>query len=229
MRQRFVAAPGVSLRAISLPGGRAYGIEIDNPSGSWLYLPTLETWVPPYTVGWSSAFAYGVASVDVIAGNGPAGQVGTTQGDAITVYLSDQPVGTSPGEIATGAAFVEGFTPQVLFADISAVVRYSTGFSSTLIAPTIGKRVRIRTFTLSLFPFSGNPPLNYDSGVRYNISSSNISSPIFITGRVCPSSPVDTRIYPSGLDFPQSEGVNLAAAADYHTTNIGIIATYEML
>lgn len=98
MRTRFSQAPGVSFRGIGLQTGPCRGIEIDNGSGAWLYIPTLEVYVPPYTVDWAAIFPYDVASLDVIAGNGPSGQKGTSKGDPVTVWLTSDPDMRAPAD-----------------------------------------------------------------------------------------------------------------------------------
>lgn len=152
MRARFFQAPGVSFRAISLPGSQARGVEIDNASGSWLYIPSLETFIAPYTVGWSYGFPYGVSALDIIAGTSPAGQVSTTQGDGVTVYLTDQETVSSSGAAGSpdgGQPFVTGFTPQIsVVVGASGVVGGSTNVP--IAGGVTGKRIRLRTLGVSL-------------------------------------------------------------------------------
>lgn len=227
MRQRFTAEAGASLRAISLQTGPAYGIEIDNASGSWLYIPTLETWVSPYTLGWAQAFPYGVASVDIIAGNGPSGQIGTSQGDPITVYLSDQPVAASAGQIDPGAAFVQGFTPISTSSAQVVVPAVSGPIIQFAILPAVaGKRYRIWTATVTLGLGAGFPFINYDSGVLFFFSGSGFSP---IVGRVNRDRPVDFRPYPQGLDFPSGSAIDFQASADFADAIIQRNLTYSLL
>lgn len=97
MRTQFINAPGVSFVDIGLPAGQARGIIIDNPSGSWLRLYPTFDYIPPYTLQWSRAFDGGVSSLRVMVENGPAGQLSSTEGDDVTVYLDSHPVSTSAG------------------------------------------------------------------------------------------------------------------------------------
>ena len=226
MRQRFVAAPGVSLRGIGLQTGRTAGIEIDNPSGSWLYIPTLETWVPPYTLGWSQAFPYGVASCDVVAGNGPSGQVGTNQGDGITVYLTDEQVASSPGEIATGAGFIEGFTP-VLSASIGVQVPQSSGVQGTIVAsPGANKRIRLLSWdatNANTDPFSvqtSDSPLTFALGDF---------TAVRMTWRLTVEKGSDGRTYPNGIDLDKGSSLDYIVQSNWADGFAEITVTYQVI
>lgn len=102
MRTRFERAPGVSFQAISLQTGYLRGVEIDNPSGSWLYIPSNETFIPPYTIGWTFGWPYDVAAFNIIAQNGPSGQLSTSAGDNVVVYLTDIELPTVAGTAYIG-------------------------------------------------------------------------------------------------------------------------------
>lgn len=225
MRQRFTAPAGTSLRGIGLQTGFTLGIEIDNASGSWLYIPTLETWVPPYTLGWAQTFPYAIASCDIIAGNGPAGEIGTTQGDGITVYLTDQAVAASLGKIDVGAPFIQGFTPISIASALVTVLR-SVGALSTILPAIPGKRYRLRTTELTLAPVNGNPAINYDSGVVYTLDT-GVGSNNIVAGRLSLTHPIDTRAFDSGLDAPVNTPIRLQTAADFATQIISYVVTYE--
>jgi len=167
MRTRFTQDPGVSFRAISLPTGPMRGIEIDNPSGSWLYIPSLETFVPPYIVGWSYSFPYDVTAIDIIANqDGPAGQPSTSDGDPVIVFLTDESIATSEGTPAPGKEVRPLTTPVLnLYSEIEVPYANST---ITLIsaASVLGKMVRIYGFR---FWYSIN--LSAIGGVSRNIDT----------------------------------------------------------
>lgn len=154
MRTRFQQNAGVSFRAISLQTGPMRGIEIDNPSGSWLLIPSFETAIPPYTIGWSMSFPIDVAAIDIIAGNGPSGQKGTSFGDPVVVYLHDLPdVFNSPGSQSPGAPFVTNLDnpEQIIFATfpitISAIAPVTVN-----VLPAVGATQRARLFAYGLGP-----------------------------------------------------------------------------
>lgn len=228
MRQRFTAAPGTSFQAIGLQTGLTLGIAIDNASGSWLNIPTLETWIPPYTLGWSQTFPYAVASVDIIAGDGPSGQIGTTQGDTVVVYLTDTPVASSAGQIATGAAFLTGFTPTLIENDVMIVPVSTGGLVQPLLPSVSGKRYRIHTITVALSPFGGSPPINFDSSVFFTYARTLIGE-VLAGGRVGPDQPSLQYAFPNGLDFPVGEGIDFTALTAFATNYISRTTTYSLI
>lgn len=140
MRQRWTAVPGASLRAITIPGGHIQGIAIDNPSGSWLFVSTLDTYIPPFMQGFGATLPYGASSIDIIAGNGPSGQLGTTAGDPIVVDLSDTPVAPSPGvPFVSRSEQPEWKTLAVIASPTNAADDQTTA----LLAGSLTKRLRI--------------------------------------------------------------------------------------
>jgi len=214
MRTRFTAAPGVSLPAIGLQTGYTHGIEIDNPSGSWLYVPSLETFCPPYTLGWSYTFPLAVSSVDIIAGDGPSGQVGTIQGDPIIVYLTSYAVATSPGSPDPGAAFLVGFTPAIIVESlIVAAFSVPTQTNVGFLPAVAGKRYRFRyiEFSLDEPPTMPNPviltPIEGACLVRLSENlGGNIASALVTT-----ITPTVTLSFPQGRDAAVGRAINFAA------------------
>lgn len=150
MRQPFSAAPGVNLEYKALSNGEPIrGIEIDNPSGSWLYVVSEQLYCPPYTIGWATNLSWDQTSVTVKAGNGPAGQVATTQGDDWTLYLNSETVSPSSG---VPYQFIQQFTPNVLTAadNISLGPNSTPGlFLTPFVLPVVGKRLRILRVEIS--------------------------------------------------------------------------------
>jgi hypothetical protein len=51
---------------------RINGVQVDNPSGSWLYLPECYSYIPPQTLGWATNLA-SVKSLRVQFVNAPSG------------------------------------------------------------------------------------------------------------------------------------------------------------
>jgi len=166
MRTRFTQAPGVSFRAISLPTGPMRGIEIDNPSGAWLYIPSLETFVPPYIVGWSYSFPYQVSAIDIIAGNGPAGQLGTAQGEAVVVYLTDEPTVTSEGSPTTGSVVKPLATSTVNQIEFRSEVELPV----VIVSGAVGRIMRLYSFRIrnSNDPVVGLPDAEIAWSILYD-------------------------------------------------------------
>lgn len=233
MRTRFFQAPGVSFRAISLPGSQARGVEIDNASGSWLYIPSLETFIPPFTVGWSYGFPYGVSALDIIAGASPAGQVSTTQGDGVTVYLTDQETPQSSGAAGspdTGAPFITGFTPQVSVAVGATGV--PGGTSGIAIAGAVaGKRIRLLTLTVALGStgsmVSRRPEWN---GCKWQITDTGVGT-MEIAGFVNGLQPSDVRAFsdPAGVTGAVGEGLEMEVTPDFVNTTLLVNMQYELI
>lgn len=234
---RFFQLPGVSFPAISMPGSFIRGIEIDNSSGSWLFIPSLETYVPPFTIGWAFALPYGASSVDIVAGlNGPAGQISTTQGSGVTVYLNDADISASSGSAdpsapttsapVTGVPFIEGFTP-VISAGISAAVEYGFGLSTVLVAAVPLKRIRLLTLTAVLGGFPASPALIFDSGVTWEVKDG--SSVVDLLGHLLLDSPVDHRVFPLGLDVPVGQGLQVIASSDFADSFMTLRITYQLI
>lgn len=226
MRTRFTAAPGVSLRGIGLQTGFTRGIEIDNPSGSWLYLPNVETFIPPYTIGWSLVFPYDVASLDVVAGQSPAGQVSTTQGDSVTVYLTNDIDMKPPSSGETSSQFIQQFTP-VLSASIQSGVTV-TGISVTIITGVAGKRIRLITLSADRVLTGGFGATMPDSGCVFAAGASGGGN-LPIRGHLTAMNPTLFFVYPLGLDILL--GANLVAnvAGDFADTRIAFGASYQII
>lgn len=224
MRTRFERAPGASFVAIGLQTGLAWGIEIDNPSGSWLYIPSLETFVPPYTIGWSMSFPYGVSSIDLVAQNGPAGQISTSEGSNVVVFLTDEKDAVSPspgshdpnapaGSPDYGAAFIDqSVEPQV------AVVQATQCAESvaTTIFPVVGvagKRIRIYEIDIAYGLDTGtDKPM--DGAVKAFPNGSPTLGDFFCVGIVNPDHPVDRIMF----DPPHNLAVGDSLQIDFYAS-----------
>lgn len=238
MRTRFFQLPGVPFVSIGLQTGLTKGIEIDNSSGSWLYIPSLETFIPPYIIGWSYDFPYGVSSIEIVPQDGPAGQVSTIQGTGVTVYLSDASVGLSSGspDLAAigaagspdpGASYIQGFTPQLNA--ITQVDSTAAGATVAFISAVTGKRVRLRTLGVSFIPFSpiiGTQDSSSPCQVRL-VTTPVTSYPLAFLLTV--EHPTDFRAWDNGMDFPIDQGVNVLARGIYANNTCLFVATYERI
>jgi hypothetical protein len=224
MRTRFTADPGVSLPGIGLQTGMTRGIEIDNTSGSWLYIPSLETFVPPYTIGWAMTFPIAVSSLDINAGNGPAGQLGTPAGDAITVYLTSYTVERAAGVPAPGTPFIPTTTatPQL---PIYNNVGTGSGIV-TVITPPAGRRIRIYTLIASYQPPGGAVDDAELSCNWIRLDHLTLLNEIFAPLRVSPANPNAEIIFggENGIDLPPDDILRVSVSLDWGSGN-NIVAT----
>lgn len=69
------------------PGFHVYGLAIDNPSGSWLYV-NQQWYIPPYTFAWTKP-VNGSLNVSVAFVAGPGGIVSANVGGPVDVYAYD--------------------------------------------------------------------------------------------------------------------------------------------
>jgi hypothetical protein len=224
MRSSFPPlAVGSSLIAASLPGiDQIRGIIIDNPSGQWLYVMPARDFVPPYTLGWSRSFAQATLTISVTPGNGPAGQISTSQGDAVTIAIDSAAVGNSQGA-DTGASFIEQFTPLVtIFGSVFA--SSNLGVNQVAIVDTPGKRVRLRSGSIGYVQHAET-----DSLVYWNLFSTNegefLAQGVF--GTV--TKPAEFLNYPAGIDFPVGDGVSISAWPRYISCQVSYVLTYELI
>lgn len=216
-----------------MPGSFIRGIEIDNPSGQWLLIPSLETFIPPYTEGWSYGFPYDVSSIDIIVGNGPAGQIGTQQGEAPVVVLTDSEIGSSQGSPSPGAPFTEQFTPVLYVQDQRGVHTISQGFLPSLqiqlIAPVTNKRIRLLTLAASLIPSVE------DGGMATSVIFSDINAlpvpRIYKQLSVSIDSPTDSIEYANGFDLPIGTGLwweNFGGTV-FHDITLSAAVSYQLI
>jgi hypothetical protein len=243
MRTRFFQLPGDSFISIGLQTGNARAIEIDNASGSWLLIPSMETYIPPYTIGWSMDFPYAVTSLDIIAGqNGPAGQISTNQGSGVTVYLTDGTVGSSPGSPdpnaprgsagvdTTGGSvpFISGFT-GILSVESQVSVTANGLLIATLISPLPTERIRLLTLAVTLDWLQGPPLTLSHSPVIWGADENLFGSAFRLTGKVTPEAPVDARIFPSGVDLDVGRDMRVLAVSHFATSYVSFNATYSLI
>lgn len=98
-KQRVIISPiGTNrLDNMLLGGQQIRGARIDNPSGSWLYIPEITDYVPPYTFGWQRNITNGILKFSVIFRDGPAGQLSTLAGNAPELDIYDVQIPDAEG------------------------------------------------------------------------------------------------------------------------------------
>lgn len=141
-----VTVPGGTgdLVSLSLPAGEARGVIIDNPSGSWLTLYPFYDLIPPYTLGWTRSFPYGVASITVRYTDGPTNQASSIEGQPMTVWLDSNPVAGSGGTAVPGSSYRPLATTTI---DSMANATY-IGLPIIVIPGFAGVRARIYSFRI---------------------------------------------------------------------------------
>lgn len=226
MRVRFTAAPGGDLRAISLPGSFIRGVEVDNRSGSWLQLLGFDTFIPPYTLGWSVGMPHGASSVDIVSQDGPAGQVSTSEGSHYVVHLTDDMLPSSAGSPDPGAPFIRGFTPSFAV-DTSQQVPATTGLANQPLIPGVaGRRIRLLSISARVvLSFIGVTNGADTIGFTVHDDTANV----VVGGRVGPDQPSYYNGLGSGLDCPVGAGVNFTAATYFCDEVLGLSVTYQVI
>lgn len=232
--QRFFALPGVSLPAISMPGGSIRGVEIDNSSGSWLFIPSFETYIPPFTIGWSMDFPYAASSIDIIAGNpGPVGQSSTAQGNGVTVFLNNENVGSNaggPDPSAPTQGTQAGTGTEVIGLSIEPSFQAQTdsvpiaGVSILEVDPGPTKRVRVYSLRASYDPTSGN----------YQISPISVAWQDDFGGIVgqdtlMPNAPKAQFDYLNGFDLPVGSTLTVFMLSRWATVDILHSVAYRIV
>lgn len=168
-------APGVSATSVALSNAAGIrGIQVDNPSGSWLYVVSEQVYIPPYTIGWGLPLSYSQTSITINAVNGPAGQISTSAGDPWTLTLFDEEVDQSAG---AQYQFTTGFASTIALVGFSLNLLSSNTYTQTnvqLIAPVAGKRIRLHSlfFDRTVNSAGWRPPVTF-------IFSSDLGSIIF--------------------------------------------------
>lgn len=227
--QRLIA-PGGSLIDTGLPSGEVRSVRINNPSGSWLQLFPTYDWIPPYTLGFARTFDNAVASVTIRASNGPAGQVSTSDGDAVRVVLDSVGAGNSAGSGSGsgGDSFIANFTPTIA-ASATLVVPVPAGVSSILYAAIPGARFRLRSLSVARDTTSIVTPTleTYDAPTFWRLFTTGAVQMDF--GMLSSDTPVDDRGYGGGLDFPTGEGVSITLTGDWAQTYVNVSATAEQI
>lgn len=219
MQIAFTASPGTSLTSKSLPNASwIRGIQIDNPSGNWLYVVSEQLFCPPYTIGWAIPLSYDQSSITVEARlTGPASQIGSNQGEDWSLTLFDEAQSPNAG---TPYQFVEHFTPTLtatsgtIFAGLNGV-----NFPATLLTlpAIVTKRYRVKTILITK---SG------DATALFNINSG--ATTLFYIEIMNPKL-FAYFSYPDGLDFDINTSFSVIAATGWVGYYTNAIITYQVL
>lgn len=224
-----IGAPGTGKRSWNLPGSyQIAGLTIDNPSGSWLYIPADNTYIPPYTLGFAHSFAPTLSSIDILFANGPAGQVSTRLGDPPMAYIYDTPVAESAGQVSSaGASFVQGFTP-VQTATLLQVVSPGGLLQVTLASGIANRRHRLLTFAANLLGMSAA----YDDLLEpapAHIFVSTTPGTTKFSGLLTPAVPNFAQVFPAGLDCEIGALIAISMVVYYATVQIDSTITYQTI
>lgn len=84
------------------------GIEIDNPSGSWLRITGIDQYVPPYTIGWAFPISPSQMSISILFVDSPSGTPSQLSGSPVTVRLHSIPIPANPGFPSGASEFQQG-------------------------------------------------------------------------------------------------------------------------
>lgn len=226
----FNAVAGVDLLSKALPnGGMIRGIQIDNPTGSWLYIVSERAYCPPYTVGWAMPLTYGQSAITITAGNGPSGQIGTDVGDPWTLYLFDEEVESSAG---VPYQFVQNYSPTLLAGQTFTIPTGSALINQNLVSAVVGRQLRIISAAMSYNDF-GNFITPQDSSVvcaLFSRTTGGISGGMTIGHlNIGPTHPDDVRIFDPSLRLPIDQGFHIAfAQAAFAATDVIIRVQYEV-
>lgn len=85
------------LDTMLLGGQQIRGVQVDNPSGSWLYLPEIQEYVPPYVLGWARNIRNAVLKLSFKFVDGPSGQLSTRAGGLPLADIYDTNIPDSEG------------------------------------------------------------------------------------------------------------------------------------
>lgn len=231
MRTRFERAPGVSFISIGIQPGFCRGVEIDNPSGSWLYIPSLETFIEPYTSGWSFGFPYEVAGIDILVPlTGPAGQVSTVQGDNVVVYLTDQQIPNAAGSPTSDHTFIEtmqsaqlGFSTAIVFCRTIGALA-----NTTIIVGVPNKRIRIvslAAWVLKVGAFGFYTHYDSDADIAFYDNPATAVPLEFTIHRQRPF----REVFIPGLDWSKGAPVESNGRSYFGDINVAVTGQYVLI
>lgn len=103
---------GQNLESFAAGAFQIGGIIVDNPTGSWLYIPNIREYVQPYTQGWQRPISPTTATITVRFADSPSGSQSTLVGKPVTVTVSDEPVAASNGFPTGSGARQQPFPPS---------------------------------------------------------------------------------------------------------------------
>lgn len=196
----LVAAPG--------PGnsGQIGGIQINNPSGSWLRVETVEQYVPPYTNGWQYPLIPMQANATVRFVDSPSGSKSVLQGSPPQVTLFDEQLPPSEGFTAGSLALTSGAAQDYLVRRV-AFSQYAEpgGGLSSIIIPATGLGTRIVLLRLTCGAGIQQDVLGKHDTIRSVINviwvyNNGIDNTIAVQA-LSPETPADSREYLPGSLF----------------------------
>jgi hypothetical protein len=216
-----IGAIGTGKKSWTLSGDyQIAGVTVDNPSGSWLWIPADNTFVPPYTLGFAHSFAPTLSRIDILFANGPSGQLSTIEGDAPTAQIYDLPVAESAGvQSSTGASFVDTTARLLVQQTLAINVKFSGGTNIMTIVPGTGKRVRI--FTIVANSFTSDSPVLIDV--------LDTTSAVYLEITLSPELPTVNLTFTDGLDLPVSEQMIMQAVSSWADSVISATVTYRVI
>lgn len=180
---------------------RIRGIRVDNLSGSWLFLPDINRYVPPQTIGWQSVVLSPSTRIRVDFSDAPPGGIpsaATGNNPAIEVY--GWPVIETSGQ-NLGPIAATGNLPAI-------------GIDEILRQPSQGNGVVLNAASIIYgLGVVAAEPLTADTHIQWSASGSGAVFEPYFT--INPSHPSDTLLFP----WPQivgslSAGVTTDDASD---------------
>lgn len=212
-----------SLRGLSLSSGaQILGMIVDNFSGSWIYIPQTQQYVPPYTAGWASIVSPANASLDFIYQAGPIGLASSSAGSPAVVQLFGVAVQNSPGVPIVPAS------PPILSAVISGIeISTTSQYTATLIPGVADQRIRlynviVRTGSLP----APNGSTSLDSTVIGTLFPSSATASTGIPFMI--SNPVYGMAlnFPNGYDLPVGDSLQLVLGTEWANIGAHVAVTY---
>ena len=110
----YTAAPGATLTTGALPF-TAFGIRVDNLTGTWYSIGTTGILVPPFTTGFTLNLLPPLDSVVLAPATPPYGQPNNNTGTGLTVTLFPTTIGDNPGTTKTFTFNSQTFTANGTF------------------------------------------------------------------------------------------------------------------
>lgn len=192
------------------PGFQIAGLRIDNPSGSWLHVETLNRYVPPYTLEYRADFIPSTTSLTIRFTDSPTGTPSELVGEPIVVQAFDTPQGFSQGYPSGGAHAQAPGVPKALISVATPAVPPAE-LGSVLTTLVLGSQsFKIVPLKLYLAPrtFESGPGLSYQelramvvTEIR-DLAGINFLAPAL---SISPESPFAALDFPPGLVLPTGE------------------------
>lgn len=190
------------------PGFQIAGIEVNNPSGSWLLLSGINQYIPPYRAGWKFSLSPAQAAIDLSFVDSPSGSLSVLAGPDVVVTLYDEQIGTSEG-VTTGAGSKVSTIPPLLHAIAPSI---GTGAASTLISMLANPTQKIVVRRLEIVPdltagLASQQPFRSIVTVRFEQSGGGVGTPQWHLA-ISPESPFSEASFEDGA-FVLDAGTDL--------------------